>query len=113
MQETNDLDRPVSLADGGELDALLDSHRVVLLELYTDGCGICASMEPILTNVARTTDAVVATLNPRDDPPLLERFDVQSVPTFVCFVDGQPVARRADGFVAHDELVLWIEAAIE
>jgi thioredoxin 1 len=41
---------------------------------------------------------VVATVNPRDDPPLVERFDVASVPLLVLFVDGEPVARRADGF---------------
>lgn len=105
-------DQPVILANEKDLDALLERHSAVLLELYTDGCGICASMEPILSNVARTTDTVVATLNPRDDPPLVDRFDVRSVPKFVCFVDGGPVAERADGFVPHDELVAWIDNAM-
>ena len=109
---TPDLDRPVSLADEDALDDLLDSHDLVLLELYTDGCGICASMEPVLTNVARTTDAVVATVNPRDDPPLVERFDVRSVPKFVVFVDGERVAERSDGFVPGEELVAWVDEAV-
>jgi thioredoxin 1 len=102
-------DRPHSLADAASLDDLVETHRLVLLELYTDGCSICASMEPILTNIARATDAVVATVNPRDDPPLVERFSVQSVPKFVLFVDGQQVDERADGFVPNDELVEWVE----
>ena len=104
-----DTDRPISLADEDGLDDLLASHDLVLLELYTDGCSICASMEPILTNVARATEAVVATVNPRDDPPLVERFSVQSVPKFVLFVDGEPVAERAEGFVPNDEMVEWVE----
>jgi thioredoxin-like negative regulator of GroEL len=104
-----DTDRPVPLADERDLDDLLASHEFVLLELYTEGCSLCAGMEPVLTNVARATDAVVATVNPRDDPPLVERFTVQSVPKFVLFVDGDPVAERAEGFVSNDDLVAWVD----
>jgi thioredoxin-like negative regulator of GroEL len=104
-----DTDRPVGLADEAALEDLLASHGFVLLELYTEGCSLCAGMEPILTNVARVTDAVVATVNPRDDPPLVERFAVQSVPKFVLFVDGDPVAERAEGFIPNDDLVSWVD----
>ena len=109
MTTTGDTDRPITLADEEDLDSLLADHELVLLELYTEGCSICASMEPILTNIARATAAVVATVNPRDDPPLVDRFSVQSVPKFVLFVDGEPVAERADGFVPNDELTEWVE----
>lgn len=103
--------RPVSLADEDALDAFVDDAPVALVEFYTDGCGICASMEPVLGNVARgvAADVAVGLVNPRDDPPLVERFDVRSVPLFVLFVDGEPVARRADGFVPGDDLAAWID----
>lgn len=91
--------RPVSLADEDALDAFVADADAAVIEFYTDGCGICASMEPVLGNVARELDLAVATVNPRDDPPLVERFDVRSVPLFVLFVDGEPVARRAEGFI--------------
>ncbi|MEF8821056.1 MAG: thioredoxin family protein, partial [Halovenus sp.] len=81
----------------------------VLVEFYTNGCGICQSMEPVLGVLAQSTDATVATVNPRDDPVLLDRFQVQSVPLLVLFVDGEPVARRAEGFVGADELRDWID----
>jgi thiol-disulfide isomerase/thioredoxin len=102
--------RPEQLADETELDAFREAADVALVEFYTDGCGICQSMEPVLGNVARALDISVGLVNPRDDPPLVERFDVQSVPLLVLFVDGEPVARRADGFVAGDELTAWIRA---
>jgi thioredoxin-like negative regulator of GroEL len=101
-------DRPIALADESALDAFVADHRLALVEFYTQGCGICASMEPVLGGVARTCDLAVGIVNPRDDPPLVERFDVRSVPLFVCFVDGEPVARRADGFVSGDELAEWV-----
>lgn len=103
--------RPVPLSDEDDLDEFVDGADVALVEFYTDGCGICASMEPVIGNVARgvETDLAVGTVNPRDDPPLVERFDVRSVPLFVLFVDGEPVARRAEGFIPGDDLAAWVE----
>ena len=103
--------RPVSLSDEDDLDAFVADADAALVEFYTDGCGICASMEPVIGNVARGADAdlAVGMVNPRDDPPLVERFDVRSVPLFVLFVDGEPVARRAEGFIPGDELTAWVE----
>ena len=104
--------RPVSLDDESELDAFVADADTALVEFYTDGCGICASMEPVLGNLARELDVAVGLVNPRDDPPLVERFDVRSVPLFVAFVDGDPVARRADGFVSGDDLTEWVTAQV-
>jgi thiol-disulfide isomerase/thioredoxin len=105
LTETN---RPVSLQNEEELDEFVAGHSVALVEFYTEGCGICQSMEPVLGTVARETDAAVATINPRDDPPLVDRFEVQSVPLFVLVVDGEPVARRAEGFIPAADLLDWI-----
>ncbi|OYR49247.1 thiol reductase thioredoxin [Halorubrum sp. Ea1] len=97
--------RPTPLADADALDAFVADADAALVEFYTDGCGICASMEPVLGNVAL--------INPRDDPPLVERFDVRSVPLFVLFVDGEPVARRAEGFIPGEELSAWVREHTE
>ncbi len=102
-------ERPVELADAAELEAFVSRFDVAVVEFYTEGCGICASMEPVVGNLARELDVAVGVVNPRNDPPLVERFDVRSVPLFVCFVDGAPVARRAEGFVGGDDLTQWIE----
>ncbi len=102
-------DRPVHLADEAELETFVSEADVALIEFYTDGCGICQSMEPVLGNLARALDVRVGLINPRDDPPLVERFDVRSVPLFVLFVNGEAVERLAEGFVSGDELTAWIE----
>ena len=105
--------RPTPLADADALDEFVADADAALVEFYTDGCGICASMEPVLGNVARALDVDVALVNPRDDPPLVERFDVRSVPLFVLFVDGDPVARRAEGFIPGEELSAWVREHAE
>ncbi len=99
---------PTRLQDEVALDEFRSGADVALVEFFTRGCSICRSMEPVLGNVARDADVPVGTINPRDDPPLVDRFDVRSVPLFVLFVDGEPAARLAEGFVGGDELLSWI-----
>ncbi|MFW6018370.1 MAG: thioredoxin family protein [Halapricum sp.] len=96
-------ERPVDLADSEQLREFVETYDDVLVEFYTDGCGVCASMEPVLGGVARE-GVVVGTINPRDDPPLIDEYEIASVPTFVRFRDGQPVDRIAEGFVPGEKL---------
>lgn len=105
------VDRPVHLDDEAAFDDFVAAHDTALVEFYTEGCGICASMDPVLGTVARATsdDVAVGLVNPRDDPPLVERFDVRSVPLLVVIRDGDPVERVADGFVGAETLVDLIE----
>ncbi|WP_136686569.1 thioredoxin family protein [Halorhabdus amylolytica] len=102
-------ERPVSLDDAEDLDALVETYDTVLVEFYTEGCSVCASMEPVLGVVARESDAVIATVNPRDDPPLVDRFDVRSVPLLVVFRDSDPVERLADGFQSAEDVIALID----
>jgi len=106
---TDPPERPVTLGNEDDLDALTETYDTVLIEFYTEGCSVCASMEPILGIVARETDAVVARVNPRDDPPLVDRFDVRSVPLLVVFRDGVPAERVADGFQPAEDVIALIE----
>ncbi|MBV0924095.1 thioredoxin family protein [Halomicroarcula limicola] len=107
----SDHDRPVTVRTRAELDDVLADSDRVLTMVRTEGCTICQSMEPILDNVARATDAAVVVFNPKEDLDAVEAFDVRSVPTFLLFVDGELVDRRADGFVPTAELVAFVESS--
>ncbi|OLZ40599.1 thiol reductase thioredoxin [Natrinema saccharevitans] len=100
---------PVQLTDGTDYDELLATHDLVLLEFVTSGCGICASMEPVLGAVARSAPGVVATVNAGHVPDLTAEFGVQSVPTLVVLRNGEEVARFDDGFQQADTLVDALE----
>ncbi|MBX0322289.1 thioredoxin family protein [Halomicroarcula sp. F13] len=108
---TSDHDRPVTVRTREEMDEHLRDGDRVLVMVRTEGCTICQSMEPVLDNVARATDATVLVFNPREDLDAVEAFAVRSVPTFLLFVDGELVDRRADGFVPTADLVAFVEAA--
>ena len=97
--------RPIDLDSEAALDRFVAAHGRVLVEFYTDGCSLCAAIEPVVGNVARAhDDLAVATVNPRDDPPLIERFAITSVPTLLLFEDGTPVRRLAGGFQGGDAI---------
>ena len=96
-------DRPLTLSTKEALDELIASHDRVLVEFHTEGCGKCKAMEPVLGAVARTTDVPVATMNPREDPVLVDEYDVRSVPKLLLFVDGALAATREDGVLSVDE----------
>lgn len=100
-------DTTVSIDSRKQLDAVLADHARVLVMVRTAGCTICKSMSPILDGVARTTDATVVEFNPRTDLDAVADFAVRSVPTFLLFVDGDLVDRRADGFVPTEDLAAF------
>lgn len=102
--------KPTHLEDGADLDAFLERHDVALVEYYTSGCSMCQAMEPVLGNVARATEIAVGLVNPGNDITLVERFDIDSVPTLILFVGGDEIARRADGFTGADDVVAFLEA---
>ena len=104
-------DRPVELADAAALEAFVEEYSPALVEFVTDGCGVCASMEPVVGGVARGTDAAVGIVNPRDDPPLIDDYRITSVPTLVLFVDGEERDRLAEGFVSGDRLTEFVAEA--
>ncbi|WP_265109894.1 thioredoxin family protein [Halosolutus halophilus] len=101
--------KPVQLDDTDDYDDLLAEHDLVLLEFVTSGCGICASMDPVLGTVARSAPGVVATVNAGHVPELTGEFDVRSVPTLVVLKDGEEVARLDDGFQSAETLVDLLE----
>jgi thioredoxin 1 len=95
--------------DATDLDAELAAHDTLLVQFYTEGCSLCASMEPVVGNVARETGVPTVFVNPRDAPGMIDDYRITSVPTLVLFRDGEEVGRLAEGFVGGDELTAFVE----
>ena len=100
--------RPVTVGSREEYERLL-AEPLVLLEFVTPGCGICASMEPVLGNVARVAPGVVAIADATTVPELAAEYDVRKSPTLVVLRDGEEVARLDEGFQPAERLVELLE----
>mgnify|MGYP000610360617 CR=1 FL=1 len=74
-------------------DQLLADESRVLVDFYTDWCGPCNLMASVVDELATESDAPVVKVNAEDVPAVAKRYDVQSVPTFLTFSDGEPTER--------------------
>lgn len=108
-----DVQKPIRVADGDELDAVLAEHDRVLVDFYTKGCSLCQSIEPVLGNVARETGITVAMVNPGNDIELVDEWSITSAPTLVLVEDGEEIARLADGFKGGDEVEAFLDEHLD
>ena len=72
-------------------DKALEDHRVVLVDFWATWCGPCKSMAPDLRQLANDVpdDVLVAKVDVDKNKALSQRFNVQSMPTVMTFVDGE------------------------
>lgn len=86
-------DELVRVNGEAHLDTLVADHDVVLVEFGADWCGPCQMLEPIIEDLAASTEAVVASVDVDANGGLARTYGVRGVPTLFLFVDGEPVER--------------------
>ncbi|WP_336325407.1 thioredoxin family protein [Halovenus sp. HT40] len=91
--QTTETDGVVSLGDD-DIDAIVRDGGLTLVEFYTEWCGSCQQMTPILERIAADTDATVLTIDVESNLETAIEFGAQSTPTIVLFADGRPVTQR-------------------
>jgi len=84
---------PLQLNDPSELEDVVDSYDVVLVDFYADWCGPCQMMEPTIESLASQTDAAVLKVDVDQFQGLAGQYSVQGIPTLLVFADAEPVER--------------------
>jgi thioredoxin 1 len=94
--QTAETDSVIQLGDD-DVDTVVQDSSVALAEFYTEWCGTCERMTPVLEALGEDTDATVLTIDIESNLETAIEFGAQSAPTFVLFVDGQPVKHLRGG----------------
>ena len=98
--QSGETDGLVSLGNE-EFEAAVGGSGITLVEFYTDWCSTCSQMWPHLRDIAADTVATVVTVDIESNLEPAIEFDAHRTPTFVLFVDGQPVRRLHGGQTAQ------------
>jgi thioredoxin 1 len=85
-----------SIQNKEALNSILKQHNSVVLELFTNNCGYCKQMAPILDKIQNNFSQSDIFFCKTNTPELLAYSSVSSVPTFLFFINGQLV-KKAQG----------------
>ncbi len=85
---------------------VLQSNVPVLVDFFAQWCGPCKSMGPVVDRLSNeiTPQGKVCKLDIDEDSELAMQYKVASVPTFMLFHNGQPIATHV-GTCSQDELM--------
>ena len=92
-------------------DSVVNDSNLILIDFWTEWCGPCKMVSPVLDDISESTGLLVGKLNIDENPEKTQEYSVSSIPTMVLFKDGVPVKTIIGAKPKHlmlKELGQWI-----
>ena len=92
-------------------DTVIRENKTILIDFWADWCGPCKRVAPILDEISNETGLLVGKLNIDENPDKTQEYSIQTIPSMVLFVDGEPVHTIVGAMPKHkmlQELQPWI-----
>jgi thioredoxin 1 len=92
---------------------LIQSSIPVLVDFYTDWCGPCKAMNPVIKEVAKTVQGRARVIKVDIDKSQAAsiQFNVNAVPTFIIFKNGKPIWRHS-GMIDKNTLLNTLNSIV-
>ncbi len=89
-----------------KFEKMIQSPHPVLVDFFAEWCGPCKTMKPILKDVEAKLEGKiqVETIDVDENETLAARFQIQAVPTFIMFKNGEVVWRHTGLIPGHELL---------
>ena len=101
----------VHLSNLDDFHNTLRTNKLVVVDFYSDWCGPCRAMHPILDNLStKHTDVKFVSINV-DYPvfkELIQQFKINAIPTLIFFREQKEVSRHI-GLTSVKVIDEWIE----
>ena len=93
---------------------VLQSQVPVLVDFYTEGCGPCRMMSPILTDIEQECAGAfkIVKFDAAADGQLSVSFNVSAVPTFVLFRRGERID-QITGARSKKAMLQWVTESLK
>ena len=86
--------------------AVAVKNRSVLIKFFAVWCGPCRQFAPILEKFAANhpeVDVYEMDIDPQENIQVIEKFAISTVPTIICFRNGE-ITFRTSGFLNQRDL---------
>lgn len=104
---------PVKVTDTSFETDVLGSSEPVVVDFWAEWCGPCRFISPALEEIATEMGGKIkiAKLNVDENPSIMMRYGVRSIPTLIMFKNGEPTAMQV-GAMPKNRLSDWIKQSI-